>query len=148
MSFENQRRPAAVATVERLHRKTRIEQDNNSMVSKSCQGDLIEYLFPGAENATGGGELVKLLGLSSRRELQRIVADARRSGAVVLANSRGYYLPGPGEQGQAEVADFAEFIACKAASVYQAGESARRYLRENVPGQITMTTAAEIGGGD
>ncbi len=143
---ETQRRPAVEVPAERQDQNTiRVQTTTDA---PSCQALLLDCLYPGAENAIPSKDLLTMIGLTNTRELRRVVADARRAGAVILSDRSGYYLPSDGEQGQQEAADFLRMIEAKAAATFQAGDSARRFLRAVIPGQTTVTTGTENGGGD
>lgn len=56
---------------------------------------ITEYLRYGKENAISSKDLANLAGVSSVRELQKIIERERQAGAVILstcADSGGYYL--------------------------------------------------------
>ena len=146
MSVNTQRRPAVGGTAERQEQNTNCV--HNTTNDANCQALLLDVLQIGAENAISGKQLSKLLGLRGRRDLQRLIADARAGGSLICATSKGYFLPQAGEAGRDEVAAFVAFVDSKAAATFRSANAARRFLSELVPGQTTITPGAEIGGGD
>ena len=119
---------------------------NGSTSLSDCQARLIDALGVGAEHATKTTDLLRMTDIQTPRELRHIVATLRKSGALILANGDGYFLPGPGEAGRDEVAAFVRYVDGKAAATFRAADAARKYLRDVIPGQQTFTTAA--GGED
>ena len=145
MSLNMQRRPAVVVPAERQQNSTNCV--HSTTVERDCQARLMDVLQVGSENATSTAALLTLIGISNRRELRRIVSKAREGGAVILSDCRGYWIPSADKQGQEEAAAFVESITAKGIATLRAADSARQFLRRNLPGQITVT-GAEIGGGD
>lgn len=109
------------------------------------QIEILDFLPIGAENAISGPKLVEMIGLADRRELQRLISDKRKHGAIICANSHGYFIPGLGETGRDEIASFVAFVDMKAAATFRSADSARRFLRELIPGQETVTPARTGG---
>lgn len=64
-------------------------RDKPHLREHSEQSTILDFLPIGAENAISGPKLAELLGLTDRRELQRLIANERRHGAIVCANSQG-----------------------------------------------------------
>lgn len=145
MNLKTQKRPAAEVTAERQDKNTLRVHDTTTELD--CQARLMDALQIGGDNATSTAALLTLTGISSPRELRRIVANAREGGAVILSDQRGYWLPSDDRQGQAEAAAFVELMTGKGIATLRAADSARQFLRRNLPGQITVTSA-KIGGGD
>lgn len=54
---------------------------------------ILPYLLHGRENATKAKDICQAAGISCTRFLGREIEIARRNGAVILSNSRGYFLP-------------------------------------------------------
>lgn len=145
MSVNTQRRPAVEVPAERLQSNTNCV--HNTTTERDCQARLMDVLQVGSENATSTAALLALTGITNRRELRRIVSKAREGGAVILSDSRGYWIPSADRQGQEEAAAFVEMMTGKGIATLRAADSARQFLRRNLPGQITVTSA-ETGGGD
>lgn len=145
MNLETQKRPAAEVTAEHQDKNTLRVHDTTTELD--CQARLMDALQIGAENATSTAALLALTGISNRRELRRIVAKAREGGAVILSDCRGYWIPSEDRRGQEEAAAFVELMTNKGVATLRAADSARQFLRRDLPGQITVT-GAETGGGD
>lgn len=138
MTNKNQSRPGGW-TPER-HTKN-IDQDNHTTPAADCQ--LLDLLPHGPENAVTGRQLSRLMGLSGR-EIRRRIAEARAAGSIILTDGAGgYYLPSDnGQRGRAEVAVWLDRLEARGVSTLMAGNSARAWLRNVLPGQ------QRIGGGD
>lgn len=145
MSVNTQRRPAVEVPAERQQNNTNCV--HSTTTERDCQARLMDALQVGGDNATSTAALLTLTGITNRRELRRIVSKAREGGAVILSDSRGYWLPSDDQRGQEEAAAFVESITAKGIATLRAADSARQFLRRNLPGQITVTSA-KIGGGD
>lgn len=93
----------------------------------------------GRENAIGWQRLVDMMELKSRRELYRVIAEARSRGAIILSNQQGgYYLPDTTtDEGRSEMAHFVARFSGMAKSVMMAQKSARANLK-NVRGQMSF----------
>ena len=131
---ENQSRPGG-GTPER-HTKN-IDQDNHTTPGADCQLlDLIPY---GPENAVTGRQLSRLLGVGGR-EVRRRIAQERAAGAVVLTDGAGgYFRPSDnGQRGRAEVATWLDRLEARGVSTLMAGNSARAWLRNVLPGQVRI----------
>jgi len=88
---------------------------------------VMDYLPEGRENAISGKELVSLLGLSSKRQLQVLIAKERAHGALILSSTippGGYYT----STDPAEVEAFVRMMESKAKKTFKVLKSARQYL--------------------
>ena len=104
------------------------------------QGVVASVLPRGAEHAITAAQLVDLLGLPSRRELGRLIAEERRAGALICSRADapgGYFLPAT----RAELAGFEQATRRRAISTFKVLRSTRRALAE-LDGQLL------IGGGN
>ena len=140
MSLENQSRPTA-GTMER-QAKT-IERGHCTTTGAICQGSILDIIPRGPENAVTGWVLSRLMGVGGR-EIRRRIAEARAAGAVICTDGAGgYYRPSDnGQRGRAEVAAWLDRLEARGVSTLMAGNSARAWLRNVLPGQ------QRIGGGD
>lgn len=138
MSEYSMSRPVAGGTTERRNQKSSYEQITTD--APSCQALILDCLGVGAENATKTADLLKMTGISSPRELRRIIAELRASGALILSGLGGYYIPASGTQGQHEAADFVRVIESKAIATLHAADPARRFLHSIVPGQTSISS--------
>ena len=140
MYVENQSRPGG-GTPERQTQIKDQEQDTTS--GSRCQGDVLDLIPHGPENAITAQQLTRLTGIGGR-DIRRRIAAARAAGMVILSDKAGgYYFPSDnGQRGREEVAAWLARITAKGVSTIQAGNSARLFLRNVLPGQV------EIGGGD
>ena len=88
---------------------------------------VMAHLPEGRENAISGKELVSLLGLSSTRQLQILIAKERAQGALILSSTvppGGYYT----SKDPAEVEAFVRMMESKAKKTFKVLRSARQYL--------------------
>ena len=139
MNHKTQKRPAVVVPAERQQNNTNCV--HSTTTERDCQARLMDALQVGSENATSTAALLALTGISNPRELRRVVSNAREGGAVILSDSRGYWLPSDDRRGQEEAAAFVEMMTAKGIATLRAADSARQFLRRNLPGQITVTGA-------
>lgn len=140
MTYENHSRPTA-GTMERQAQT--IEQRHHTTPGAGCQADILDLIPRGPENAITGRVLSRLMGVGGR-EIRRRIAEARAAGKIILTDGAGgYYLPSDnGQRGRDEVKAWLDRITAKGVSTIQAGNSARLWLRNVLPGQT------RIGGGD
>ena len=141
MFDKNQSRPTA-GTMERQTQT--IDLSQHTISGAGCQGrPVLDFIPVGPENAITGRQLSRLMGLSGR-EIRRRIAEARAAGSIILTDGAGgYYLPSDnGQRGRDEVKAWLDRITSKGVSTIQAGNSARLWLRNVLPGQ------QRIGGGD
>ena len=97
---------------------------------------VIESLLPvGKENRISTKQLVNLIGCSSSRELQQLIAEERKNGAVILsATSGGYYKPA----NRAEMAEFCKSLENRAKNTFVAIRSTKKALSK-LEGQQEIT---------
>lgn len=91
-------------------------------------GQIVDLLLAGRENAIPSKDLAKLAGLSSVRELQRLIARERATGAVILSTCEsggGYFLPAC----QDEIRAFVRTLDARAKNTNCALRSARAALK-------------------
>lgn len=94
-----------------------------------------ECLKKGKGNAISAAELVALTGVNSVRQLQMIIANERKEGAVILSSSTGgYYLAANRE----EIEEFVRTQDKKARSIMVILQSARKLLK-TAEGQIDFS---------
>lgn len=95
----------------------------------------IEEILPeGKENAISAEMLCRLIGIHDKRTLQKMIANERKEGALILSHhSGGYYT----SSDRAEVAEFARTMENRAKNTFVALRGARRYLKA-LEGQQTM----------
>lgn len=87
----------------------------------------IASLLPfGKENAVTAGELVKLSGCGSARELQQRIAHERERGAIICSGSgRGYWKP----KNRQEIKEFVKTMDARALNTLKSARSAKMALR-------------------
>lgn len=87
---------------------------------------VLECLNYGKENAIPSKLLAQILGLSSVRDLQKMIEKERAAGAVILSDScgGGYYL----SNDPRELSAFIQTLQARAANTLKAAESAQRAL--------------------
>lgn len=106
---------------------------------------IFNMLPKGAENAVTSAELVRRTGLESVRELQKVIAQERAAGALILSNSRaGYFLPAEGKKGQLEISEFISVLRRRALNTLKALRTAKEAL-EIVDTQLTLFDMPEEG---
>lgn len=102
------------------------------------QGFIESFLLPGESNAIRTDDLLKITGIDSKRTLRRMVEQERRNGALILTgHSTGYFLPGDGAAGKAEIERFYLIQRAKALSLLKTIKSAKEALSE-IDGQMEM----------
>ena len=134
MTNKNQSRPTA--GTEGRHMKN-FDQDNHTTPAADCQ--LLELIPHGPENAVTGRQLSRLMGVGGR-EIRRRIAGARAAGKIILTDGAGgYYLPSDnGQRGRAEVAAWLDRLETRGVSTLMAGNSARAWLKNELPGQTRI----------
>ena len=122
------------------------EKSRNNQVHTIQSGNSDEFpiasLLPfGEENAVTTGQLVKMTGCKSARELQQYIARERDLGAVICSGSgRGYWRP----KDRQELQRFVKTMRNRALNTLKATKSARSALK--VPeGQQSMIGGNENG---
>lgn len=108
---------------------------NDSTDKKETQEPfIIAALLPrGAQNAVKTKELLRITGIKTARELQLLIAEERRAGALILSksdSSGGYFLPSEGEQGKAEIRAFERTLHARAANTFAALKAAKAALKD------------------
>lgn len=104
------------------------------------QGLVESLLLQGEKNALPSGELVRLTGFRSIRELQSQIANERGAGALILSTCRGgggYFLPSNGEAGQREISAFVATLRARAINTLRVLKAAREAL-EGLDGQVSL----------
>ena len=91
---------------------------------------LLSILPHGEQNAISGDSLISTLSISSVRQLQKLIARARISGALICSCESGYFLP----ENRSEIEKFYKTTRAKALSTLTILRSARMALNE-VSGQ-------------
>lgn len=104
-----------------------------------------EYLGHGEANAISSEALARIMGCSSVRQLQSIIAAERARGAVILSKSSGgYYLPADGEDGREEIKQYISTLRSRALNTLLSIKSARETLK-TLDGQTQMEDTDEQG---
>ena len=90
---------------------------------------IVDLLLAGRENAIPSKDLARQAGLASVRELQKVIARERDSGAVILSTCEsggGYFLPASREEIQA----FIRTLEARAKNTRCALRSAKAELKK------------------
>lgn len=88
---------------------------------------ILELLPEGKENAISSEALTRLLHLRSKRELQRLIEQERKAGALILSSYMGGYYT---SHDRAEVAEFVRTLENRAKHTFVSLRGARRFLKE------------------
>lgn len=115
-------------------------QSNFTTPQPRKQGFVEALLLQGEENALPSGELVRLTGFKSIRELQNEIAREREAGSLILSTCRGgggYFLPAPGEAGQREISAFVATLRARALNTLRVLKAAREAL-DGLDGQVSL----------
>lgn len=88
-----------------------------------------KYLRHGEQNAVSMDDLSRLLGLSPRACRKAVEAE-RLTGKLILSSERGYFLPGVGETGRAEIVRFQRRTAARVRTGQAILRSSRRVLKK------------------
>lgn len=131
---ENPRRLVAQATGQGLD-----DLSMNQYTTEQGNGQSIYDLLPqGETNAVASKVLANMVGATSVRDLQHMVAAERKSGALILSTCKGgYYRPQDGAAGQAEIARFIQTLRARALNTLRAIKATRKAL-EGVEGQLDL----------
>ena len=108
---------------------------NSSTAGRGFQGRIASLLPAGEENAMRSAEIRAALGIKTTRHLQAEIEYERLHGALILSTCRnhgGYYLPGEGETGQREIADFVRTVSARAHSSLRILRAFRKAMK--IPG--------------
>lgn len=118
-----------------------IAHSEHNIDRASRQPGFVEKLLPiGAENAIPTAQLVKLTGFRTARELQKQIEAERLNGALILSKARhggGYFLPGEGQAGQFEIADYVSTLTARAVGIFKTLSAAKKAL-EKLDGQTAI----------
>lgn len=88
-----------------------------------------KYLRHGEQNAISMAELSRLLNMSPRACRKAVEAE-RLTGKLILSSERGYFLPGEGETGRAEIVRFQRRTAARVRTGQAILRSSRRILKK------------------
>ena len=107
---ENTRSGAASPKRESNCIRDDIKSNNYNTTNAENQQGFIAALLPhGEANAISSTDLQKLLGLSDKRCMRRLIERERINGAVICSSDAGYFLPSEDAQEAAE--ELRHFIA-------------------------------------
>lgn len=108
-----------------------INSDYDSTTETNRQQGIIEsFLMHGGANAVSAEHLMRMTGLDLR-QLRKQVELERRSGTLILTRPQGgYFLPGEGEAGKAEIRTFYLIQRAKAISLLKTIKAAREAIGE------------------
>ena len=95
---------------------------------------ILNILPEGKVNAISSEELVLILDLPSKRELQKQIAQERKAGALILSTTKGGYYR---SNDRKEISEFVRTVEKRAKNTINALKPARRYLK-TVEGQMSM----------
>lgn len=104
---------------------------NDDSTTDGSRRQVCELLRHGQRNAVTTGELLKLTGLRSVRQLQDEIAREREAGAVILSTCHGrggYFLPADGDEGREEIAAYLRTLRARALNTLRGMRSALRAL--------------------
>lgn len=111
---------------------------DDTIIFEEHQGPVSAFLKKGAENALSTAELVKLVGCSTPRCLQKLISFERENGELILSStSGGYFLPDNGEKGIQEIQRFVDQLRARAINTLRAAAAAKRQLRV-MEGQVKI----------
>jgi hypothetical protein len=142
MFDKNQSRPTA-GTMERQTQT--IDLSQHTISGAGCQGrPVLDFIPVGPENAITGRQLSRLMGVSGR-EIRRRIALERAAGAIILSDGAGgYFQPTDnGQRGRDEVKAWLDRLEARGVSTLMAGNSARAWLRNVLPGQVKIKDNGE-----
>lgn len=112
--------------------------NDDTIIREKHQGPVSVFLKKGAENALSTTELVQLVGCSTPRRLQMLIAFERDGGELILSStSGGYFLPDDGEKGIQEIQRFVYQLRARAINTLRAAAAAKRQLRV-LEGQVEI----------
>lgn len=107
-----------------------ISRADNTIGEAQKQG-IAAFLPEGEENAISTNELLRITGLSSSRQLQKVIERERDQGGVILSSTGGgYFSPSEGEKGRRELRRFVNTIRARAANTLKAAKPAEKALQE------------------
>lgn len=96
------------------------------------KGMIEKFLLEGKQNAIASQTLADLARCGSVRELQKVIAEERAAGAVILSTCNrggGYFRPKRGDKH--EVMEYIQTLRRRAKNTLAAIESAEAYLRQS-----------------
>lgn len=88
---------------------------------------ICDLLRRGEQNAISMEDLSRLLNLSSRACRKAVEAE-RLTGKLILSSERGYFLPGAGAAGRAEILRFQRRVSARIRAGQAVLRSSRRVL--------------------
>ena len=117
--------------LEQMAERTAINSTSDSIMKQENGQGLIESLLKhGGANALSSGYLMAQTGLDLRG-LRKQVELERRNGTLILTQPQGgYFLPGEGESGKAEIRTFYMIQRAKAVSLLRTIKKAKEALGE------------------
>lgn len=124
--------------MEQTAERTAINSASDSIMKhENGQGLVESLLMRGGANALSSGYLMAQTGLDLRG-LRKQVELERRNGTLILTQPQGgYFLPGEGESGKAEIRTFYMIQRAKAISLLRTIQAAKAALGE-IDGQMEM----------
>ena len=64
------------------------------MFKEKVSNEMLKSILPtGKENAISSTDLQSILGVSDKREFQKMIENERKQGSMICASNNGYYLP-------------------------------------------------------
>lgn len=103
---------------------------------------IFDLLPQGEQNAISSKSLAELVGTSSVRELQSVIARQREDGSLILSTCRGgggYFRPSPGDKGRAEIDRYIATLRARALNTLRVLRSAKAAVASSeVAGQIDL----------
>ena len=86
---------------------------------------IISVIGTGEQNAAHLKDIIKLTGITNRI-VRKYIEDLRRSGAVIIANNKGYFFPSD----EGEIKRYIRQEESRAKSIFYTLKSARQFLSE------------------
>lgn len=128
---ENKKARSAAATAEQAIGKSAEATSSIKNYTSSPFVRQVSLFIPrGTENAISAKELARRVGYRGERALRLAIERERRTGAVILADDNGYYLPSSdAEQARREIERFVRRTDARMRSNRESVRSAKRFLR-------------------
>jgi len=101
-------------------------QQNNFDLSERDSFPIMDILPTGKENAISTGDLVKVTGCTSSRDLRESIARERNAGAIICSGSGGGYWRPKNRQ---EIKEFCHNMESRAFNILEAAKSAKEALK-------------------